>query len=174
MLFVFNFGIQRFSGNGSPLLWVVLCLPLAHYAHADILLGKVIVVADGDTITVLDDTRTQHTIRLSGIDAPEKKQPFGNRSKESLSNLGFSKVVTVDTEKRDRYGREVGKVLVNGVDANLEQVKRGMAWHYKAYAREQSLGDRVLYSEAEAGARRVRVGLWREEAPQPPWEFRHK
>ena len=85
------------------------------------------VVADGDTITVLDDNKVQHKIRLAGIDAPEKKQPFGQRSKQSLSDLVFDKAVTVETNKRDKYRREVGKVLVGGVDANLEQVKRDMA-----------------------------------------------
>ena len=85
------------------------------------------VVADGDTITVLDDNKVQHKIRLAGIDAPEKKQPFGQRSKQSLSDLVFDKAVTVETNKRDKYRREVGKVLVDGTDANLEQVKRDMA-----------------------------------------------
>ena len=84
-------------------------------------------MVDGDTITVLDSTNTQHKIRLSGIDAPEKSQPFGNRSKQSLRDLVFSKAVSVDTDKRDKYKRNVGKVLVDGVDANLEQIKRGMA-----------------------------------------------
>ena len=89
--------------------------------------GRVVGVADGDTITVLDANAVQHKIRLAGIDAPEKKQPFGQRSKQSLSDLVFDKAVTVETNKRDKYRREVGKVLVGGVDANLEQVKRGMA-----------------------------------------------
>ena len=141
---------------------------------AETISGRVVGVADGDTITVLDADKTQHRIRLSGIDAPEKKQPFGQRSKQSLSDLVFSKSVAVETTKRDRYGREVGKVLIEGVDANLVQVQRGFAWHYKAYQREQSPQDRVLYSDAEAIARRDRVGLWRDDTPQPPWEFRHK
>jgi len=141
-------------------------------ANADVIVGWVVGIADGDTITVLDDTRTQHKIRLAGIDAPEKKQPFGNRSKESLSDLVFSKTVTVDTDKRDKYGREVGKVLVDGIDANLEQVKRGMAWHYKAYEREQSAIDRKAYAEAENEASASRRGLWEDKSPLPPWEFR--
>ena len=84
----------------------------------------------------------------------------------------FSKAVTVETEKKDRYGRDVGKVLVNGVDANLEQVQRGFAWHYKAYEREQSANDRKLYEFAEKEARTTRRGLWRDAEPLPPWEFR--
>ena len=77
---------------------------------------------------MLDADKVQHKIRLAGIDAPEKKQAFGNRSKESLSDMVFDKTVNVETEKRDRYGRQIGKVLVNGQDVNLVQVERGMAW----------------------------------------------
>lgn len=135
--------------------------------------GRVVGVSDGDTITVLDSTNTQHKIRLSGIDAPEKKQPFGQRSKESLSDLVFNKPVTVETNKRDKYKRNVGKVLVDGVDANLEQVKRGMAWHYKAYEREQPSIDRKVYADAESEAKAARRGLWADSEPVPPWEFRH-
>lgn len=108
--------------------------------------GKVVSVADGDTITVLDADKTQHKIRLNGIDAPEKAQPFGQLSKQSLSDLVFGKTVQIDANKVDRYGREVGKVLVDGVDTNLEQVRRGLAWHYKAYQREQQPEDRLTYA----------------------------
>lgn len=156
----------------SKILWVAALL-LAFQSNATTVIGRVVSVADGDTITVLDDTRTQHKIRLAGIDSPEKKQPFGQRSKESLSDLVFSKTVTVDTDKRDKYGREVGKVLVDGIDANLEQIRRGMAWHYKAYDREQSAIDRKVYADAENEARAARRGLWADAVPVPPWEFRH-
>ena len=155
--------------------WLSYILLLALHAHADAdaLTGKVVGVLDGDTITVLDDTNTQHKIRLSGIDAPEKKQPFGQRSKQSLSDMVFDKEVTVATTKRDKYKREVGKVLVGGIDANLEQVKRGMAWHYKAYEREQSAIDRKVYADAENEAKAARLGLWADLEPVPPWDFRH-
>ncbi len=137
--------------------------------------GRTVGVSDGDTITVLDSSNTQHKVSLSGIDAPEKSQPFGQRSKHSLRDLVFGKAVTVETTKRDRYGREVGKVLADGgLDVNLEQVRRGLTWHYKAYEREQSSEDRVTYSGAEEKAKEARLGLWREEEPVPPWEFRHK
>ncbi len=134
--------------------------------------GRVVGVADGDTVTVLDAGKVQHKIRLAGIDAPEMKQDFGQRSKQSLSNLVFSKTVTVETDKKDRYGREIGKVLVNGMDANLEQVQRGFAWHYKAYEREQSANDRKLYDFAESEARAAKRGLWRDTEPMPPWDYR--
>lgn len=140
---------------------------------AAVLSGRVVAISDGDTLTVLDASKAQHKIRLSGIDAPEKAQPFGQRSKESLSSLAFGKEVLVETSKKDRYGREVGKVLVDGLDANLEQIKRGMAWHYKAYQREQPAQDRDTYSDAEEEARRGGVGLWKDERPVPPWEYRH-
>lgn len=142
-------------------------------ATAGTIEGRVVAVADGDTITVLDSTNTQHKIRLAGIDAPEKKQPYGQRSKQSLSDLVFEKAVVVETDKRDKYSREVGKVLVVGMDANLEQVIRGMAWHYKAYEREQSPNDRKLYAAGESEARAARRGLWADAEPLPPWDFRH-
>ncbi len=110
---------------------VCLLLALACTANAETITGLVVGIADGDTITVLDADKVQHKIRLAGIDAPEKKQPFGNRSKESLSALAFDKTVNVETSKRDRYGRQIGKVLVNGRDVNLVQVERGMAWFYR-------------------------------------------
>lgn len=104
---------------------------------ADILQGKVVGVTDGDTITLLDASNTQYNIRLAGIDAPEKKQPFGQASKKSLSYLVYDKTVQVEWYKKDRYNRLVGKVIVNNLDANLEQVKRGLAWHYTKYQNEQ-------------------------------------
>jgi endonuclease YncB( thermonuclease family) len=135
--------------------------------------GKVIGVLDGDTVEVLDASKTIHRIRLAGIDAPEKAQPFGQRSKEHLSELVFGKQVDVQAGKSDKYGRTVGKAVVKGVDANLEQLKSGFAWHYKQYSAEQSVSDRGLYSTAEEKARRTQFGLWRDHKPMPPWEWRH-
>ncbi len=154
-------------------VFTAMLLALACTAHAETITGRVVGVADGDTITVLDADKVQHKIRLSGIDAPEKKQPFGNRSKESLSELAFNKTVNVETSKRDKYGRQIGKVLVNGQDVNLVQVERGMAWFYRQYQREQSPNDRRLYEAAEDAARAGKRGLWRDADPVPPWEFRH-
>jgi len=155
------------------LLAVPLALLFAFAINAETITGQVVGVADGDTITVLDADKVQHKIRLAGIDAPEKKQAFGNRSKESLSDLVFDKTVNVETDKRDRYRREIGKVLVNGWDVNLVQVERGMAWFYRQYQREQSPNDRRLYEAAEDAAKAGRRGLWRDTDPVPPWEFRH-
>lgn len=152
-------------------LTLALSLSLA-FASAENIVGKVVGVADGDTVTVLDVGKVQHKVRLTGIDAPEKAQPFGQRSKQNLSNWVFGKQVTVETEKIDRYGRSLGKVLVDGVDANLEQVKAGYAWHYKKYEREQSAEDRAVYARAEAVARAGRAGLWRDAVQLPPWDWR--
>ncbi len=142
-------------------------------AAAATLTGQVVGLTDGDTVTVLDASKTQHKVRLAGIDAPEKRQPFGDRSRQSLAALVFGHHVLVEWNKTDRYGRLIGKVVVSGRDACLEQVRRGMAWHYKAYAREQSPADQVAYASAEDEARRARRGLWRDTAPVAPWEFRH-
>ena len=114
----------------------------------------------------------QHRIRLSGIDAPEKRQPFGNRSRLHLGALVFGKQVTADCPKKDRYKRAVCRLEVDGVDANLAQIEAGMAWHYKAYAREQSPADRWRYAKAEDRAREARQGLWGDRAPVAPWDFR--
>ncbi len=155
------------------LLAVPLALLFAFAVNAETITGQVVGVADGDTITVLDTDKVQHKIRLAGIDAPEKKQAFGNRSKESLSDLVFDKTVNVETDKRDRYRREIGKVLVNGRDVNLVQVERGMAGFYRQYQREQSPNDRKLYEAAEDAAKAARRGFWRDVDPVAPWDFRH-
>ncbi len=138
------------------------------------IVGQVIKVTDGDTITILDVNNVQYKIRLSGIDAPEKKQAFGNVSKQSLSELVAGRVVTVGYNKRDRYGRIIGKVLLNATDINLEQVKRGLAWHYKQYEREQDVEDRSIYAQEEYLAQHDKLGLWVERNAIAPWEFRKK
>lgn len=106
------------------------------------------------------------------IDAPEKKQAFGSKSKDHLSDMVFNKHVTVDYSKKDKYGRTVGKILVDGVDANLEQVKAGLAWHYKKYANEQVVEERAKYAQAEDHARAEKLGLWVDAEPTPPWDWR--
>ena len=101
-------------------------------AFADTLTGKVVKVADSATVTILDNN-TQHKIRLQGIDAPERKQLFGNASRKHLATLVTGKEITVKWDNRDRYGRIVGFVIVDGQDVNLAQVKAGMAWFYRYY-----------------------------------------
>lgn len=153
-----------FSGLGLALLLS------AGVVLADTLAGKVVGVSDGDTITVLDSDKRQHKIRVAGIDAPEKNQAFGQRSKENLSRLVFGKDVDVLWSKRDRYQRIVGKVMVAEpgcqrtdcgkiLDAGLGQVTTGLAWWYRKYAKEQSLEDAGAYELAEQEAQVRRVGL---------------
>lgn len=155
----------------------IACLALASLglAWADELQGRVVKVADGDTITVLDAQRQQHVIRLAGIDAPEKSQPYGQKSKAHLSQAVFGQTVTVTFDKRDRYGRIVGQVRVLGEDANLRQLQAGWAWHYKQYQNEQTPDQRSVYDAAERAAREKRLGLWQGQgpaSPEPPWDYR--
>jgi endonuclease YncB( thermonuclease family) len=162
--------------------WALALLLVTGTAAADVLSGRVVGVADGDTITVLDADMRQHKIRVSGIDAPEKKQPFGQVSKDNLSRLVFNKEVDVHWDKLDRYKRIVGKVLVvspncAGVclktfDAGLSQVSAGLAWWYRKYASEQHIEDRPKYEQAEFGAQSRRQGLWIDRAPIAPWDWR--
>lgn len=162
---------MRKNDFNRALLAIALTV-LAPSSHADTLTGRVVGIADGDTLTLLDATNTQHKIRLAGIDSPEKGQAFGQACKQSLSDLAYNRIVAVETSKLDRYGRMIGKVLVNGQDVNLEQVRRGCGWHYKKYQNEQSLDDRLSYNAAEESARAGKVGLWADNEPVPPWEWR--
>lgn len=142
--------------------------------HADELEGWVVGVSDGDTIKVIDSAKTEYKVRLKGIDAPEKKQPFGQKSKKSLSDLAYMKQVKIEFFKRDKYGRVLGKVLVNDKDVNLEQLRQGMAWVYVKYLKEIPAKDQEQYLKAELTAKNTSTGLWSETAPIPPWEYRKK
>lgn len=153
-------------------LFVLPLVLVSGAALAATLEGLIVGIQDGDTLTLLDDARIQHRVRLSGIDAPEKRQAFGDRSRETLGSMVFRKRVTVEWSKLDRYGRIVGKVIFSGKDVNLEQIRLGHAWHYKQYAREQSMVDQAAYDRAEQIAREGRTGLWRDANPVPPWSFR--
>ncbi len=172
---------SRALTNGLALLsaftFSVSCLA------GDVIQGRVVSVSDGDTITLLDADHQQHKIRLSGIDAPEKAQPFGQRSKENLSRLIFGRDVAVEWRKKDRYGRTVGKVMVAEpacreaacpkiLDACHAQIVAGMAWWYRQYAKEQESGDANRYEQSELEARARRIGLWSDPQPTPPWEWR--
>ena len=134
--------------------------------------GRVVAVEDGDTIVVLDDANGMYKIRLQGIDAPEGGQAFGIRSGQTLSEMLSGKQVEIEWSKRDQYRRLVDKVISDGSDICLQQIREGMAWHYKHYQNEQSVEDRELYANAENEARTERLGLWSDENPIPPWQFR--
>lgn len=127
---------------------------------------KVVGVSDGDTITALCPGNERVKVRLAEIDAPEKAQPFGARSKQSLSDLCFGRTARIDDRGRDRYGRTIGRVACAGTDANAEQVRRGLAWVYDRY-----VTDPDLYPLQDI-ARTERRGLWADISPTPPWEWR--
>ncbi len=152
------------------ILLLICLLPLL--ASAETITGSVVRITDGDTLVVLDTNKIQHKIRLMDIDAPEKKQAYGKKSKDNLLTLVTGKYVVVEYEKRDRYQRIIGKIQLNGKDVNLEQINSGMAWHYKKYQGEQSPSDRMKYSTAESEARNAKRGLWHDPDPIPPWDYR--
>ena len=170
------------TSRRGPLSAALLCAALlALPLCASALEGQVIHIADGDTLTVLDDQHRSHKIRLAGIDAPERSQPFGRRAAEALSILAKNRRVIVSGGKTDRYQRHVGIVRVApaecatctpSVDVGLSLISTGLAWHYRAYEREQSRSDRDQYRQAEAGARSRQDGLWADAMPTPPWDWR--
>ena len=110
---------------------LLVCLPLQSLA----LTGKVISVADGDTISILDSSNKQHKIRLYGIDTPEKKQAFGKAAKKYTSRLTFKKMVIVKAYDTDKYGHTVGVVKVDGINVNESLVRAGLAWQYRKYCK---------------------------------------
>lgn len=140
---------------------LLLALPLAAGAFE----AKVVGIADGDTMTVLRG-REQIRVRLARIDAPEKKQAFGERARQSLPALCFGRIAEVTPEKKDRYGRTVARVSCQGQDVDQHQVQTGMAWVYRQFSKDGAL--LALESQARAGRR----GLWAKKEPVPPWEWR--
>ena len=131
-------------------------------------LALIIAITDGDTVRALDDSKTQYKVRLASIDAPEKKQPFGTKSKQMLSSLIGNKRVNLDCPKQDRYRRWICTITDNGMDVNREMVRLGGAWVFRKY---YSGSD---YYEAENEAKSAHAGLWKTSEYQaiPPWEWR--
>lgn len=140
---------------------------LSHSVQAQTLEGRIVGVSDGDTVKLLDAAHQLYKIRLNKIDAPEKSQAYGQKSKASLSELVFDRDVRVEVTDLDRYGRTVGILFIGEQEINLEQVRRGMAWVYRKYTSDPR------YIEAEQAARTQAKGLWADAQPTPPWVFRH-
>jgi len=136
--------------------------------------GRLQHLSDGDSFVVRAEDGRRISVRLSAIDAPEKVQPHGDMSRRALLALLDNKPLTVIPVKQDPYGRTVARVLVDDRDVGLEQVKAGMAWHYKRYEAEQSARDRREYAQAEQRAREAAIGLWAQPDPMPPWKFREQ
>jgi micrococcal nuclease len=156
----------------SFILAALLLAPCTASAAPNMLQGRVVRIVDGDTLVVLDASKVQHKIRLSGIDAPESGQGWGTRAKQHLSSLAGGKDVDVEIKTQDKYGRTVGKIIADDQDVNLAMVRAGMAWWYRKYAKDQSAQDRVLYATAESTARKARTGLWADPNPVPPEDYR--
>lgn len=157
----------KFSVRLAPLMRAVIGAAIALSAvaaHADFT-GKVIRILDGDTLEVLVD-RKPVRVRLAQIDAPEKTQPFGTRSRQELAELTFGREVVVREHGEDRYGRHLGTVVANGQDVNRAMVAAGMAWAYRQYLKDASL------LTTEAAARSNGRGLWADPAPEAPWAWR--
>ncbi|MGH6989699.1 MAG: thermonuclease family protein [Stellaceae bacterium] len=156
------------------LLVIVSLIAVTGAAPARTITARVVRVIDGDTIVVRAADHVAYRIRLSGIDAPEYNQRFGRRATENLARLVAGKVVTLDCDGEESYGRPVCKILLsNGEDVDLDQLKAGAAWDYKQFDDEQTPRDRRLYAAAEDTAHEGRIGLWTDPDPNPPWAFRH-
>jgi endonuclease YncB( thermonuclease family) len=145
---------------------LLLLLPCLAWAWS----GKVIGIADGDTITVLHDKQPQK-IRLYGIDCPEKRQPFGKKAKQFTSQLVFGKVVEVEPVTMDRYGRIVAFVRVENLTVNEELIKEGLGWVYVRYCKLPLCAE---WQGLQLAAQNQRRGLWRDSNHIPPWEYRRQ
>ena len=131
--------------------------------------GRVVRVADGDTVSVLDDDNQQFKIRFYGIDAPERGQPFGNAARRELSSLIEDRRVQVIVKDIDDYDRRVGEIFYRGESVNLHMVEQGYAWWYRYHARS-----RQDFEKAEYAARNAKRGLWSDREPIAPWDWRRQ
>lgn len=154
------------------LAWILMTVLLTGNAFAkrSEFDGKVVGILDGDTVDILDSTKTVHRIRLADIDAPEKSQPYGKAAKQYLSELVFGKTVTVTIIGDGGWNRELGRVVINGVHVNQHLIESGNAWVYRKYSNDAAL------IQLEDKAKNNRSGLWRlpEKDQIPPWEWRHR
>jgi len=147
--------------------FLALCL-IIQTAKAELLTGQVVSISDGDTLTILTESKQKIVVRLNAIDAPEKGQAFSNASKKSLSLICYKQSARVETFGLDKYGRTIGDVTCNEVNANTHQVDNGMAWVYRKYSNDQTL------IALEAQAKNMGLGLWDDPNPIPPWDFKRQ
>lgn len=144
-----------------------LLLILSINVSAQTLIGKVIKVSDGDTITILDSLHHQIKIRLYGIDCPEKGQDYGTVARKFTADKCFSKVIHVVSKGKDKYGRTLGIVMLpDKSELNLQLLQSGLAWHYKRFDKS------IRYADAELKAQQQKQGLWANKNSVAPWEFR--
>jgi len=161
----------------NTILIIILFLT-STYTFADFD-AKVINIVDGDTIDVLDGRGEKLRIRLLGIDAPEREQPFGKKSMLYLKKIINGKSVIIISKPNNNkpytlgfYKRIIGKITLNSKDVNFEMIKEGMAWHFKKYKKSQPIEDRQSYNDEENNARDKNIGLWSDENPLAPWKWR--
>lgn len=156
---------QQISSHFYRLILLFLCV--INTAFSQDISGRVIGVADGDTLFIIEEkTHNKMTIRLNDIDAPEREQAYGQRSRQSLISLCYRRPVLIKAVGRDQYDRVLGRVFCDGIDANAQQVKLGMAWVYSRY-----LDDPSLY-KLQDEAKEAQRGLWHDFQPEEPWRFR--
>ena len=178
-------GLELFAKEGVVETERLLTKLKSNLPYSKELKGKVVSIADGDTVIIVvadnstkskflqppnsqPSSKKQYRIRLNDIDAPESKQAFGNKSKENLKNYIYQKDVVVKHESTDKYGRILGTIYYQGKDINLQQVKDGYAWVYRHYSKKQD------YIKEEEKARQERKGLWADNNPINPYDFRRK
>lgn len=154
--------------------FVLLLVLLQTSTHAEPLLlqGRIVRVADGDTVTLLDERQTLHKIRLASIDAPETAMPYGKHATLYLMTLVAGKNVEAMIHKQDRYGRKVATLMLGAQDVNLAMIQTGLAWHYKRYRKEQPAAQAQAYARAEEQARTKNLALWQDSNAIPPWDWR--
>ena len=148
-------------------LFFIFCILLTNNVFAENLIGKVVSIADGDTVTIINNDQ-QTKIRLAEIDTPEKSQPYGKKAKKALSDFIFGKTVRIEIDTIDRYGRTIGTIFLNDLNINKEMVKAGHAWVYVQYAKDKTLFD------LEKNAKENQLGLWAlpEGERIAPWQWR--
>lgn len=168
---------------GVPQRWIVAmaitflgCVEPAHQGHttqtSDALSVRVTHVFDGDSFAGSTDAGKHVEVRVFAIDAPERRQPFSTAARRRLSSMIRNQKVDLEVRDVDRYGRLVAVVRLNGEDAGLDMIGRGLAWHFTRFAENQPRAERAAYENAQHAARRDRVGLWKDPSPVAPWDFR--
>lgn len=149
-----------------PLFAIFLAIRVSPVVADELIAGRVVGVTDGDTVTIRTEAETLK-VRLTGIDTPERGQPFGTKAKQALSGKVFGKDVTLNSSGKDRYGRTLGEIIVDGESVNVWLVRAVWVWRYERYA-----PDDTQLRDAQQAAKRVKLGLWADANPVPPWEWR--
>lgn len=145
---------------------LILLLLIPALLSAKTLTGKIVKVTDGDTVVLLDSANTQHKIRLDGIDCPERGQPYGTKATDFVKNIAAGKRANVEWEKKDRYGRILGVLIVDNVNVNKELLRSGLAWHYKHFNTDKEL------AELEQTAKDKKLNIWSDKNPIEPYRWR--